>query len=220
MVNVAQSDSHGVGGVGGLRGLGQPKGAAHHLLDLLLAGAAIPGESALHLSSGVVMQRNVVHSGGEADNATGMPHENCGTGMLVMRVELLERHDIGSVILEKLGDELNLSVSDDPSPEVLSPENYTFNIGIKPQPSAQTLAHLRRDWKLLSAAVFLGYQRWGAPQSTAREELLSQLPSDASAVIFLDFEELRRAVFRGRHRAPRQRMEGDCIPAGGGMAGW
>ena len=104
MIEVTQCDGDSIRYIGRARRLHQAKGAAHHLLDLLLAGAAIPGESALHLSSGVVMQRNVVHSGGEADNATGMPHENCGTGMLVMRVELLERHDIGSVILEKLGE--------------------------------------------------------------------------------------------------------------------
>lgn len=42
-------------------------------------------------------------------------------------------------ILEKSGDDLNLSVVDDPSHEVQSPENYTFMIGIKPQPSAQNL---------------------------------------------------------------------------------
>jgi hypothetical protein len=47
----------------------------------------------------------------------------------------------------------------------------------------------------LSAAVFLGYQRWGATRGAPREELLALLPADASAVIFLDFEELRHAPF-------------------------
>jgi len=42
-------------------------------------------------------------------------------------------------ILEKRGDELNLSVADDASAEVQSPINYTFNAGIKPQPEAQDL---------------------------------------------------------------------------------
>ncbi|MDI3286925.1 hypothetical protein [Polyangium sp. 15x6] len=42
-------------------------------------------------------------------------------------------------ILEKRGDELNLSVADDASGEVQSPINFTFNTGIKPQPSAQSL---------------------------------------------------------------------------------
>jgi hypothetical protein len=42
-------------------------------------------------------------------------------------------------LIEKKGEDLNLSISDDASHEVQSPENYTFNIGIKPQPSAQSL---------------------------------------------------------------------------------
>jgi hypothetical protein len=50
-------------------------------------------------------------------------------------------------ILEKRGDELNMSVSDDPSTQVQSPENYTFTIGIKPQPSAQSLTIATGDHK-------------------------------------------------------------------------
>lgn len=42
-------------------------------------------------------------------------------------------------LLEKRGEDLNLTVADDVSTEVQSPENYAFTIGIKPQPSAQTL---------------------------------------------------------------------------------
>ncbi|NJK31534.1 MAG: hypothetical protein HC927_03415 [Deltaproteobacteria bacterium] len=44
-----------------------------------------------------------------------------------------------SGLLEKRGDDLNLDVADDPSSEVQSPENYAFQVGIKPQPTAQTL---------------------------------------------------------------------------------
>lgn len=50
-------------------------------------------------------------------------------------------------LLEKRGDELNLSVADDASTEVQSPENYSFNIGIKPQPDAQTLHLATGDQK-------------------------------------------------------------------------
>lgn len=42
-------------------------------------------------------------------------------------------------ILEKNGSDLNISVADDPSGEVQSPENYAFSIGIKPQTTAQTV---------------------------------------------------------------------------------
>jgi hypothetical protein len=40
-------------------------------------------------------------------------------------------------IVEKRGDDLNVSVADDASTEVQSPENYSFQIGVKPQPTAQ-----------------------------------------------------------------------------------
>lgn len=42
-------------------------------------------------------------------------------------------------VLEKNGSELNLSVADDPSSEVQSPENYSVQVGIKPQPEEQTV---------------------------------------------------------------------------------
>jgi hypothetical protein len=42
-------------------------------------------------------------------------------------------------VLEKKGDDLNLTVADQPSTEVQSPGNYTMNIGVKPQPTAQSL---------------------------------------------------------------------------------
>jgi hypothetical protein len=42
-------------------------------------------------------------------------------------------------ILEKNGSDLNLSIADDPSREVQSPENYASSVGIKPQPTAQTV---------------------------------------------------------------------------------
>jgi hypothetical protein len=40
-------------------------------------------------------------------------------------------------LVEKTGTDLNMSVADDFSSEVQSPENYAFQIGVKPQPSAQ-----------------------------------------------------------------------------------
>lgn len=42
-------------------------------------------------------------------------------------------------ILEKNGSDLNLSVADEASREVQSPENFSFQTGIKPQPSAQEI---------------------------------------------------------------------------------
>lgn len=42
-------------------------------------------------------------------------------------------------LLEKSGSDLNIDVADDASMEIQSPENFSFQIGIKPQPEAQTL---------------------------------------------------------------------------------
>ena len=50
-------------------------------------------------------------------------------------------------LLEKNGDDLNVSVADDPSTRVQSPINYAFQIGIKPQPLAQTLTLATADQK-------------------------------------------------------------------------
>jgi hypothetical protein len=63
---------------------------------------------------------------------------------------------------------------------------------------------------LLSAAVFLGYQRWGATSGAPRDELLALLPSDASAVIFLDLDELRRAPFIARLYAWAPKPQSDA----------
>lgn len=42
-------------------------------------------------------------------------------------------------LLEKSGDDLNITVADDASTEIQSPQNYSFQTGIKPQPEAQTI---------------------------------------------------------------------------------
>lgn len=42
-------------------------------------------------------------------------------------------------MLEKNGEDLNISVADDPSTEVQSPKNFTFQIGIKPQSKEQAV---------------------------------------------------------------------------------
>ncbi len=46
---VAQRQRRGVGGVGGLRSVGEAEPRLHHLLDLLLAGASPAGDGVLHL---------------------------------------------------------------------------------------------------------------------------------------------------------------------------
>src|SRR5437660_11992055 len=48
---------------------------------------------------------------------------------------------------------------------------------------------------VLSASTFLGYRKWRLAGGTAREEALALMPSDASAILFVNFSELRRAPF-------------------------
>jgi hypothetical protein len=64
---------------------------------------------------------------------------------------------------------------------------------------------------VLSTVAFLGYQKWAAPKGALREELLARVPSDASVVIFVDFDELRRAPFIARlySWAPKPQSDAD-----------
>ncbi len=48
---------------------------------------------------------------------------------------------------------------------------------------------------VLTASAFFGYRKWGVPYGSAREEALALMPSDASAILFVDFSELRQAAF-------------------------
>jgi hypothetical protein len=57
-------------------------------------------------------------------------------------------------LVEKSGDELKVVVDDDPSEEVTSPQNFTFQIGIKPQPLEQQVT-------LASAPQMKVEKKWG-----------------------------------------------------------
>jgi hypothetical protein len=48
---------------------------------------------------------------------------------------------------------------------------------------------------LLGAAAFFGYRNWGVQNISARDEALALMPTDASATLFADFDELRQAPF-------------------------
>jgi hypothetical protein len=63
-------------------------------------------------------------------------------------------------ILEKNGDDLNLSVADDPSHEVQSPKNYTLQLGIKPQTLEQTVNMATGSGKNL-------VKQWGVTETAA-----------------------------------------------------
>jgi hypothetical protein len=48
---------------------------------------------------------------------------------------------------------------------------------------------------VLGAAVFFGYRKWDVQSNSAREEALALMPTDASAILFADFDGLRQAPF-------------------------
>jgi hypothetical protein len=48
---------------------------------------------------------------------------------------------------------------------------------------------------VLGAAVLFGYRKWGVQNGSAREEALALMPTDAIAILFADFDELRQAPF-------------------------
>jgi len=61
-------------------------------------------------------------------------------------------------LLEKSGDDLNLSVADNESTEVQSPKNYTFQVGIKPQTTEQAVNLATADQKNIS-------KKWGVTET-------------------------------------------------------
>jgi hypothetical protein len=48
---------------------------------------------------------------------------------------------------------------------------------------------------IIGTTAFFAYRKWAAPARSAREETLALMPTDASAVVFLDFAALRQAPF-------------------------
>jgi hypothetical protein len=48
---------------------------------------------------------------------------------------------------------------------------------------------------ILIIAAFFAFRKWNPQSRSAREEMLSLMPDDASAVLFVDFAELRHAPF-------------------------
>jgi hypothetical protein len=64
-------------------------------------------------------------------------------------------------LLEKSGDDLNLSIADDESREVQSPKSFTFQIGIKPQASEQSINVATADTKNIA-------KKWGVTEGKAK----------------------------------------------------
>jgi hypothetical protein len=63
---------------------------------------------------------------------------------------------------------------------------------------------------VLGAAVFFGYQKWGVPRGSPRAEALGLMPTDASAILFADFGELRQALFASKLYAWASKPQADA----------
>ena len=63
----------------------------------------------------------------------------------------------------------------------------------------------------LSAAAFFGYRKWGVQNGSTRAETLALMPTDASAVLFVDLSELRQAPFFAQLYAwaPKPQVDAD-----------
>ena len=64
---------------------------------------------------------------------------------------------------------------------------------------------------VLGATVFFGYRKWGLQNGSAREETLALMPTDAMAILFADFDELRQAPFIAKlyEWAPKPQADAD-----------
>jgi hypothetical protein len=75
----------------------------------------------------------------------------------------------------------------------------------------RTLIGLAAIVVVLCAAIFFGYRKWGIPSTSPREVMLAQMPADASAVLFVEFGELRKTPFFAQLYAwaPRPQVDAD-----------
>jgi hypothetical protein len=75
----------------------------------------------------------------------------------------------------------------------------------------RTQIGLATAFALLSAATFWGVQKWRGHSGSAREDALALMPTDASAVLFVDFDALRQAPFVAQLYAwvPKPQAEAD-----------
>jgi hypothetical protein len=63
---------------------------------------------------------------------------------------------------------------------------------------------------VVGAGAFFGYRKWGATNRAARGDALALMPTDASAVLFADFDELREAPFFAKFYAWAPKPQADA----------
>ena len=64
---------------------------------------------------------------------------------------------------------------------------------------------------VIGAIVLYAYRRWGASESSPRNDLLGQMPADASAVLYIDLDALRQSPFLAEFYkwAPQAKVDAD-----------
>src|SRR6266446_4880266 len=63
---------------------------------------------------------------------------------------------------------------------------------------------------ILSASAFFAYRKWGARNGPARQEALALMTTDATAILFVDFSELRQAPFVAQLYAWAPKLQADA----------
>jgi hypothetical protein len=79
--------------------------------------------------------------------------------------------------------------------------------------SKRTQITLAVVFVFLGAATFLGYRKWSAQFGAEREDILALMPTDATAVLFVDFGELRQSPFVAQLYAwaPKPQADADYV---------
>ncbi len=98
-VRVADGDGQCVGGIVGMRRLGEVQDAGDHVDHLMLVGAPVAHDGLLDLIRGVFGQRQSLFLGGHEDDAPRLGYPNA-RGDILGEEQLLHRHDRGVVLVD------------------------------------------------------------------------------------------------------------------------
>ena len=102
MPPAAEGDGEGVGDVGGLGWRFQMPDLLDRALHLGFAGVTVTDDGLLDAVGGELFDADVAPLGGEENDAAGVAHEDGGSGMFVMGVQLFDGADVGFEFLHQL----------------------------------------------------------------------------------------------------------------------
>ncbi len=99
---MAQGDGQGISNVRWLRGSSKPHFPGDGMLDLLFACPAGAGDQFFHLGGAVAVRGNLPQAGSEKNHTTGMAHDNSGSRVLVVSIQLFDSHRLGVIEVNHL----------------------------------------------------------------------------------------------------------------------